>query len=89
MKRERYPFDRSLKPFFDISHHGPSPEPLLRNRHGGPLDRGRADAWYERPAAPHYYLGATYQSPRLGESDMTPEQINDYREGYETGGTDR
>jgi hypothetical protein len=28
-------------------------------RHGGPYDRGSADAYYGRPFNPHYFLGAT------------------------------
>ena len=28
-------------------------------RHGGPFDRGRADNYYARPFAPHYWTGGT------------------------------
>ena len=34
-------------------------------RHGGPYDRGSADAYYHRPYNPHFYAGATYSSPRI------------------------
>ena len=34
-------------------------------RHGGAYDRGSADAWYGRPAEPHYFTGGTYQSTKI------------------------
>lgn len=52
-------------------------------RHGGPYDRGRADSYYNRPANPHYYAGATGQSPRVDRRDMTPDEIVAYMAGYE------
>lgn len=52
-------------------------------RHGGPYDRGSADDYYHRPFSPHYYEGATGQSPRIEEKDMTKEQIAAYTLGYE------
>jgi hypothetical protein len=51
-------------------------------RHGGAYDRGSADAWYGRPAEPHYFVGATYMSQRVDEQDMTPEEIEAYMAGY-------
>lgn len=51
-------------------------------RHGGPQDRGSADAYYGRPFSPHYYKGASYSSERVEKSDMTPEEIAEYRYGY-------
>jgi hypothetical protein len=53
-----------------------------RERHGGPYDRGSADAYYDRPFEPHYYVGNTYQSPRIGEDQMTEKQISEYSAGY-------
>jgi hypothetical protein len=42
-------------------------------RHGGPFDRGSADAYYWRPARPHYFVGDTYSSdeviPKEGSSE--------------------
>jgi hypothetical protein len=51
-------------------------------RHGGPYDRGSADAYYWRAWEPHYYLGATYQSGRVELKDMTAEEIAAYTAGY-------
>ena len=50
-------------------------------RHGGPYDRGSADAYYRRDFDPHYYEGATRQSPRIEIEEGTPEYAA-YREGY-------
>lgn len=52
-------------------------------RHGGPHDRGSADAWYGRPRAPHYFYGASYSSPMVYESNMTAEEIAAYNAGYD------
>lgn len=52
-------------------------------RHGGPFDRGSADSYYDRGMSPHYYVGATMTSTRVSQSDMTPEQIEEYLAGYE------
>ena len=51
-------------------------------RHGGAYDRGSADAWYGREVNPHYYLGDTYQSPKVEKVDMTEEEIAAYMAGY-------
>jgi hypothetical protein len=53
-----------------------------RKRHGGPYDRGSADYYYCRPYRPHYYLGSTYKSPRVDESSMTDEEIQEYANGW-------
>ena len=53
------------------------------NRHGGPFDRGSADSYYFRGITPHYYVGATYNSDRIDEENMTPTQIAEYMAGYE------
>jgi hypothetical protein len=61
-------------------------------RHGGPYDRGTADAWYHRPPNPHYYRGGSRTSGRVAESDMTAAEVAAYLAGYaagdDTGGKD-
>ena len=52
-------------------------------RHGGPFDRGSADSWYGRGVQPHYYTGATAQSTRLEQVDMSDKEVADYLAGYE------
>jgi hypothetical protein len=42
-------------------------------RHGGPYDRGAADSYYRRDFYPHYFVGATYSSPRVIVGPGTPE----------------
>ena len=54
------------------------------HRHGGPYDRGSADAYYWRPYNPHYYKGASYSTDRVGETDMTPEQVSEYKRGFDS-----
>ena len=51
-------------------------------RHGGPYDRGSADSYYGRPFNPHYFVGGTYNSPKVGLADMTPAEITAYTAGY-------
>lgn len=51
-------------------------------RHGGAYDRGSADAYYRRPYNPHFYTGATMQSPRIPLECMTAEEITAYTAGY-------
>ena len=51
-------------------------------RHGGPYDRGTADSYYGRDYNPHYYVGDTGSSPRIGLKDMTPDEIVAYTAGY-------
>jgi hypothetical protein len=51
-------------------------------RHGGPYDRGSADSWYNREFNPHYFVGDSYQSPRIELAQMTPEEIVAYTAGY-------
>jgi len=50
-------------------------------RHGGPYDRGGADSYYGRPAIPHYFEGATYQSNEI--TDLTDDEVAAYMAGYE------
>ena len=51
-------------------------------RHGGPYDRGSADSYYGRGFNPHYYIGATYSTPKVELADMTAEEIVAYTAGY-------
>ena len=51
-------------------------------RHGGPYDRGSADAYYHRAYEPHYYRGDTYSSERVELKDMTAAEITAYTAGY-------
>lgn len=51
-------------------------------RHGGPYDRGGADKYYGRPFDPHYYESGTYTSERVEKSQMTPQEIAEYAQGY-------
>lgn len=51
-------------------------------RHGSPEDRGRADAYYQRPYTPHYYEGATYNSRRIEAAEMTPDEVREYERGF-------
>ena len=51
-------------------------------RHGGAYDRGSADAYYHRSPEPHYFTGATYQSTKIEEVDMSEEEIAAYMAGY-------
>lgn len=59
-------------------------------RHGGAYDRGSADAYYHRSPEPHYWTGATYNSTKIEEVDMSEEEIDAYMTGYyeETGRKD-
>jgi hypothetical protein len=52
-------------------------------RHGGPFDRGGADSYYGRRSDPHYYLGGTGTSQRIGRDGMTMEEIEAYHAGYD------
>jgi hypothetical protein len=51
-------------------------------RHGGPYDRGSADAYYRRPFNPHYYKGDTGTSELVTEDDMTSEEMLEYVAGF-------
>ena len=59
-------------------------------RHGGPYDRGSADAYYGRSYDPHYFKGGTNTSEKVELKDMTAEEIVAYTNGYkqETGRKD-
>lgn len=51
-------------------------------RHGGPYDRGSADAYYRRKFAPHYFLGDTYSSKMIEGCDMTADELIEYEAGW-------
>jgi hypothetical protein len=53
------------------------------DRHGGPFDRGSADSYYGRPFSPHYFVGATYSTPEVTNSNMTQAEIEEYTAGYD------
>lgn len=52
-------------------------------RHGGPYDRGSADAWYNRPREPHYYVGDTGSSAKV--TNLTEAEVAAYNEGWDEG----
>jgi len=51
-------------------------------RHGGPYDRGSADAYYGREYGPHYFVGDSYSSAKIELAQMTPAEIAAYTAGY-------
>jgi len=53
----------------------------LSDRHGGPRDRGRADAYYGRCKSPHKYAQNTGSSERIALTD--PAEIAAYNESYD------
>lgn len=71
------------RPTFDLALQDAKSLAEIDKRHGSPYDRGSADRYYRRPYEPHYYTGASYQSDRIEEADMTPEQIRQYKLGWD------
>lgn len=53
------------------------------SRHGGPFDRGSADSYYRRRERPHYYVGDTGFSELVEIAEMTDEEVEAYKAGYE------
>lgn len=51
-------------------------------KHGGPFDRGSADAYYHRPYDPHMWPNGTGHGTRVEKKDMTPRDIELYSFGY-------
>ena len=51
-------------------------------RHGGPYDRGTADSYYGREYNPHYFVGDSYNSPKIELAQMTTQEIVAYTVGY-------
>ena len=56
---------------------------MYDRRWGGPFDRGAADSYYGRAYRPHYFLGDTHSTPEVQAADMTPEDIEAYRAGFD------
>ena len=54
----------------------------ISREHGSPYDRGSADFYYWRPFNPHWYPNGTYNNPLIEKSDMTDDQIEEYRQGW-------
>lgn len=54
----------------------------INRRHGGPYDRGAADSYYQRSFRPHYFVGETYNSDEIQQSEMTLEEIEEYARGW-------
>lgn len=50
-------------------------------KHGGPYDRGSADAYYHRDFDPHYWPNGTGTGERVKIERDTPEYAA-YRAGY-------
>lgn len=53
-----------------------------RSQHGGPYDRGSADAYYGRPRDPHWWPQGTYHGERVEARDMTQAELDAYELGY-------
>lgn len=51
-------------------------------KHGGPYDRGSADAYYGRAFDPHYWTNGTGGGDRIKIEKGTPE-YEAYRAGYQ------
>tara|TARA_B100001013_G_scaffold277706_1_gene177893 strand:+ start:998 stop:1234 length:237 start_codon:yes stop_codon:yes gene_type:complete len=51
-------------------------------RHGGPYDRGKADAWYQRPRSPHYFHGDSYSTLMVSAVDMNVDELVSYHQGF-------
>lgn len=49
--------------------------------HGGPADRGSADAYYGRSKDPHKYPNGTYNEPRVKLTD--PLEVAAYHFAYD------
>ena len=56
---------------------------VIETRHGSPYDRGTADSYYGRPRQPHYFLGDSYSTPRIGRWEMTDDEVEAYHAGYD------
>ncbi len=54
----------------------------LDRDHGSPYDRGSADSYYQRSFRPHYFVGDTYNSDEIQQSEMTFEECEEYIRGW-------
>ena len=52
-------------------------------RHGSPEDRGSADRYYGREYAPHYYVGDSYASERVGLTRLSKNDRRLYKKGWD------
>lgn len=52
------------------------------SRHGGALDRGDADSYYQRIEDPHYFVGETGFSEKVEITDKDSEEYKAYMIGY-------
>ena len=57
---------------------------ICDERHGGPFDRGTCDSYYGRGYNPHYFVGDSYNSPRVEMAQMTTREIVEYTMGYKS-----
>jgi len=57
-------------------------------RHGGAYDRGAADSYYGRRFDPHYYVGDTGTSKRVGLTEMILNFASDEIAAYTAGFND-
>jgi len=55
---------------------------ICDERHGGPYDRGTADSYYGRDYNPHYFVGDSYNSPRVDLAQMTAYELVAYTAGF-------
>lgn len=55
---------------------------ICDERHGGPYDRGTADSYYGRDYNPHYFVGDSYNSPRVELAQMSVDEIIAYTAGF-------
>jgi hypothetical protein len=55
---------------------------ICDERHGGPYDRGTADSYYGRDYNPHYFVGDSYNSPRVELAQMSADEIIAYTAGF-------
>ena len=55
---------------------------ICDERHGGPYDRGTADSYYGRGYNPHYFVGDSYNTPRVEMAQMTTREIVEYTMGF-------
>ena len=55
---------------------------ICDERHGGPYDRGTADSYYGRDYNPHYFVGDSYNSPRVDLAQMSAHEIVAYTAGF-------
>ena len=57
-------------------------EPKYDMRHGGPYDRGSADAYYKRIFYPHYYANNVDAFTVIEIDDPDSPEFDAYRAGY-------